>query len=533
MTKAMKPYGTPDFSAPPLFDSACIPEPIAMTSSTRAAPPLPGNWIVDKAASPAERFPVPSFAAVLLVAFALRFGAALLLPNIDYPDEIFQTLEPAFRMATGQGLVTWEWREGLRSPLFPALLAGPIALASALGLGPEVFLPVIAGLLSLLSTAVVAAAFMIGWKLHGRSGALICGWLCAFWPDLVYYGPKTLTEAQAGNLMVLAAWTGWYARSRRHGPPFGLPLVTGLLLGLAFCFRFHLAPALAIVACGTAGFDWRRRWPMLALGALVPLAAMGTLDAVFWGAPFASLWRNVDVNLVQGVSKQYGVEGAGWYVQALVLRWHIVTLAMAVTFVLGLRSAPGLAALAVVVLLSHSLVAHKELRFIYPAIPPLVIVCGVGTARLFDGVPERLRRLGLLAPVVVWAALSVSVAAAPFMQIAFHKGAADMQAWRALREDPNVCGIGLRNPDVPWWNTGGAVGLGRELPLYAFATSEGEARAAPSFNALLKGRNSGGPPLGFRLTRCWSDLREDVCLYRAEPDRKCVAAPSLDINHLP
>ena len=479
------------------------------------------------------RFPFSSFATVLIFAFALRIAAALLLPNIDWPDEIFQTLEPAFRMTTGQGLVTWEWREGLRSPLFPALLAAPMALASAFGLGPNVFLPVISFLLSLLSTVVVAAAFMIGWKLCGRSGALICGWLCAFWPDLVYYGPKTLTEAQAGNLMVLAAYTGWYARSRRDDQPFGLPLITGFLLGLALCFRFHLAPALAIVACGTAGFDWRRRWPLLILGALFPIAVMGALDAAYWGAPFASLWRNVDANLVQGVSEEYGVRWAGWYEQALALRWHIATLAIAAAFILGLRSAPGLAALAIVVLVSHSLVAHKELRFISPALPPLIIVCGLGTARLFDGLAPKFRRVGLLAPVVAWALLSASVAAAPKMHAAFLQNAAYLQAWRALRADAAVCGIGLRYPDVPWWYTGGAVGLGREPPMYAFATPQGEARTALSFNALLQRRNADGEPPGFHVTQCWSDPREDVCLLRAQPDRKCLAAPSLALNGLP
>ena len=482
---------------------------------------------------PAQHPPFRVFAVVIAIAFALRLGAALILPNVDWPDEIFQTLEPAYRMVTGQGIVTWEWREGIRSPLFPAFLAGPIALATEVGMGPSVFIPAITLLLSLLSTAVVAAAFMIGRRLGGRSGAVIAGSLCAFWPDLIYYGPKTLSEVQAGNLLILAAYTGWYAQGTWNGQPPTRSLVTGLLIGLALCFRIQLAPALAIVAVGTARIDSRRRWPMLIAGALIPIGAMGALDAIYWGFPFASLWRNIDVNLVQGVSSEYGVKWAGWYGQILTLRWHVATLAVVVSFVLGVRLAPGLAAIAAVVLLSHSLIAHKELRFIYPALPPLLIVCGLGTAKLF-GAPAlaRLRPYGAIAPVGAWMILSFAVAVAPQMRLAWRNRAANLQAWRTLSADHQICGIGLRYPDVGWWDTGGEVELGRDVPLYAFSTPEGAARTLPSFNAALGARNLGEALAGFRLTHCWSAASKEICVFRAEPDRKCLADPSVALNGL-
>ena len=51
-------------------------------------------------------------------------AGALAFPNVVWPDEIFQTLEQAHRLAFGYGIVPWEFRAGARSWLLPGLLAG-------------------------------------------------------------------------------------------------------------------------------------------------------------------------------------------------------------------------------------------------------------------------------------------------------------------------------------------------------------------------------------------------------------------------
>src|SRR5579872_4934988 len=66
-------------------------------------------------------------AALLLLALALRAPLAF-WPNIIHPDEIFQYLEPAWRLLGHDGIVTWEWRYGIRGWFLPTLLAGPVAL---------------------------------------------------------------------------------------------------------------------------------------------------------------------------------------------------------------------------------------------------------------------------------------------------------------------------------------------------------------------------------------------------------------------
>lgn len=49
-------------------------------------------------ASGKYRLPVLLFAAVLLIALAVRVGLAVRYENMDWPDEVFQTREPARRL---------------------------------------------------------------------------------------------------------------------------------------------------------------------------------------------------------------------------------------------------------------------------------------------------------------------------------------------------------------------------------------------------------------------------------------------------
>ncbi|MBF3061467.1 4-amino-4-deoxy-L-arabinose transferase, partial [Pseudomonas aeruginosa] len=61
--------------------------------------------------------------------------AAAVWPNVMYPDEIFQYLEPARQMLGHDSILTWDWRTGIRGWLLPTLLAGPVAIGDAVAPG--------------------------------------------------------------------------------------------------------------------------------------------------------------------------------------------------------------------------------------------------------------------------------------------------------------------------------------------------------------------------------------------------------------
>src|ERR1700694_3675293 len=62
---------------------------------------------------------------LILLAVALLVGLAAIVafPSLHHPDENFQLFEQAHRIAFGYGVVPWEFRDGIRSPVLPYVLA--------------------------------------------------------------------------------------------------------------------------------------------------------------------------------------------------------------------------------------------------------------------------------------------------------------------------------------------------------------------------------------------------------------------------
>ena len=120
-----------------IVDRIDVDFPSAFTTKFRIA--SKGMRISDQIRAFKSAVSEPDFylcALVLGMAFILRLGGAVAFPNIHFPDEIYQSVEPAHRLAAGYGLVAWEYEEGIRFWGFPALLAGAIKLVLLSGGGP-------------------------------------------------------------------------------------------------------------------------------------------------------------------------------------------------------------------------------------------------------------------------------------------------------------------------------------------------------------------------------------------------------------
>ncbi len=424
------------------------------------------------------------------MALAVRVGLAWLVPSIYRPDEVFQALEPAHRLVTGTGIVTWEWHEGTRSWLLPGLVAGLMRLAAWVGLhGAAGYLGLIAAALSLVSLGVVAVAVLLGWRHSGLVGATLCGVACALWPELVYFAPKTLTEAQGGNLLAIAA--GLASLRPRDAPGgAGRRFCIGALLGLAFCVREQLAPALLLVALWSAPMRTPRSWLPLVLGGVLPLLVQGASDWSSWGMPFQSIWMNAVVNVVQGKAASYGVQPVWWYVSELVRLWGAAVGLVGVLFLLGAAEAPLLALVSLVVVLSHCLIAHKEISFIYAALPPALMVAGLGSARAVIWLGRALRparpRGGLLlaAAAGLWAVTAAATADSGLRPLWFSISQHMMPVWRLAAREPDLCGLGLFGTDI-WNKTGGYAFLNRPVPIYLVRSQAAAAEAQPGMNYLI------------------------------------------------
>lgn len=312
--------------------------------------------------------------AILVVAAIPRIWAAVWDQGIFWPDEIFQSLEPAHRFAFGYGFVAWEFQDGARSWLFPGVLGVLWKFLAWLGVSGAPTL-VVAAKLAMVALALVGiyASMRIGEKLVGAEAAVLCGVLGAMFPPSIVYGSRCMSEMASGPLCVVAALLA-LDRDRTK------LVAAGCLAGLAIYLRYQNG----IITLALLGWllAQRRRSDALyyAVGAAVTGLAAGFLDLLTWGAPFHSFLTYVRFNLIEGGSANFGVEPLAYYAEVFPSAVGVSIFALAIGLSECVRRATGLLVVVLLYVLAHTLVAHKEFRFMMPIVPLMLALSGAGLA---------------------------------------------------------------------------------------------------------------------------------------------------------
>jgi GPI mannosyltransferase 3 len=453
----------------------------------------------------------------ILLAVALRLLPTVIVPSTAWPDEIFQTTEQAHRLVYGSGLIPWEFQLGVRSWLLPGLIAMLMEVSRVAGDGPDYYIPVIAGTFTVLASVPVVCCFLWGRRLFGLSGGLIAGAVVAVAPELVYFGARSLNEVAAGHLLVAALYVlepGYRVISHRR------LFAAGALLGLVFVLRIQLAPALVVLALWTNWCAPRERVPAMLAGAAAVVLASGILDALTLGYPLASLWRYLLYNGYHGVSSAFGVEAWHFYLLGELGVWGAAALPLLFLAILGARQMPLLLAVAITILAVHSGIAHKEYRFIYPAIVLVTVLVGIGFAQLaswgIDWLGTKNVNESIATPactvfvLCVWALASLMVWTRPTLAVLRYRGHDNLAAVSFIAHGPAICGLGLYGLDgEQWLNYGGYTYLHRPVPMYWPKDEAALAGVAAGFDTLIYTK---APPegLGFTPQQCFGQ----VCVAR-------------------
>lgn len=441
--------------------------------------------------------------AICLGAVLVRALTSALLPNEVWSDETFQSTEQALRLISGRGMTPWEFQIGARSWILPGLAAPFVALGGALSTDPRVTLGLIRSLMIGVSIMGVWAAYALGLR-RGRLHGLFAAGLAAGWCELVYYSPHLLSDTMGGILLLAALAIADGAQTPRR------LFWAGLLLGAALVVRVQLSPAIGLAGLLTCGPDIRRRFLPLAAGFALPVATLGVLDWLTWGAPFHSVITYVRTNL--GAAQQFGVAPPITYVHQEAVIWGPTAPLILVTAALGARRAPSVAAVAAVIAFTFTVVGHKEPRYLYPALLLLFVLCAIGTGEMAEDVTRHLRnptarRLVPLGFAILWAVASASVGFGAGMRPFWMRVVSVQRALDIVNNGPDSCGLGL---DHAYWDVAAVSRLRRDITLYPAAKTP-----ANAYNYLLW---LPGPrkPLasylaqGFTLEHCYPD---GICLY--------------------
>ncbi|MFP2963441.1 glycosyltransferase family 39 protein [Myxococcus sp. 1LA] len=416
----------------------------------------PPEFALAKPATEPGRAPARKIFRWVLAAVALLPGliAVVQLGRI-HPDEVYQSLEPAWWRVHGYGVMAWEWRAGLRNWAVPGVLAGFLKLADLLGIThPRAYRVVVALPQVALHAWSLWAAYRFARRRAGDTGGLLATLLVGLYGPVLAFAGRTMAESISASLLIVAMEAlDRRERLARAG------LVGGLALGLAVVARY---PSAIFVLAALVWLAAARQWRLLAftcVGGLGVAVALGALDWATWGSPFHSFLAYVRFNVFSGkAAAQFGSEPPSFYVKPLLSAvplwaWGAVPLGFAALRQQRLLSLPLWCAAAYTGVLLAT--AHKEERFLYPALVLGVLAAAAPVAAEFTRHDRPAARWGLAG-----LALLASLGSAAF----FPSGdlrADQLQAIVAASRD-GARGLLIVNEGT--WGSGGFFYLGKRIP---------------------------------------------------------------------
>ena len=428
---------------------------------------------------PAVTWPLVVLAASTIAAIVAKLPIVLWDHGIYWPDEIYESLEMAHKTVFGYGIVSWEFVEGARNWAFPILLSVPMRLGTfLLGDTPEAYLVIIRGCLVVLSLVTAWCIYASAVKLSARpltaSLAAASFLLCAL---TLYFSHRALSEIVAQLPVLLGVVL------LAQSPRSRLSTVVGAgLLAVATILRLQIALVCVTVVAieGLRAVRDRRAVPdlvavlvTLSVGALV----YGGLDAWFYGhypnARYHGWFHSALVYLqfnFEGKASFWGTAPFYYYGSTLIRALEGLAFVLAAGVMLSMRRIPVMVCIVAVFIAAHSLVPHKELRFILPVFPLLFVAAAVGYSSM------RQKGLRVVAHVALAAATVASFAGHRSLTMkdlgaypdrptdaAFDDFGPVNRLLLALNKQSDVCGVQL---DVPLSWAGGATYLHHAVPIY-------------------------------------------------------------------
>lgn len=462
--------------------------------------------------------------AIMLTGLVLRL-AALWPLSMHHPDELIQYAEQAHRLEFGYGAVPWEYRVGMRSWLVPIVLTAPMKLGDWIAPGTMLHLMLPRLIAVVASLSVIWSAWRIGARLSALHG-LVAAAVIAIWFEQVMFSSHLLTEMLAVSAFMPAA-TILLDRSAS----WRALIVAGFLLGLACIMRFHYGPAIGLFVLATCYDRIKSVTLPLIIGGLIMAMLSMAADLAMGQYPFQWIAENFRQNIQLGAAAKFGVTGPFAYIGMMAGYWQIALVPILLLMIPAIRSQWPLFLAAIVNLVIHSAIGHKEYRFILLTTTIFILLSAIGSVELLrmfrarnrDGLFTGKRGVAILA--VLWLALSGYGATTMALLGQWNNLTQQFALGRAIGEDRSICGVALYR--MVYWELGGSVTMRRDIPVYYFPAKQPDTTAAglsthsAHFSAIATApENQSDLPKGYVKRSCTTagplagvGQSREICLY--------------------
>lgn len=304
---------------------------------------------------------------VLLFFVALRLASVFIVRTWYVPDEYWQSLEVAHRLAFGYGHLTWEWTYGIRSYVYPSIIAGLYKLLALVKLDCVELLVLLPRVLQALLSAYSDYRFYL-WSNKSKWSVFMIAtsW---FW---FYTASRTLSNTLEASLTVIAL--SYFPWSGSECTAFLWPVAISVFL----------RPTSAIPWIPLCLYHMKKSsypvWELLLKRYLVIGFVVGTcavaIDTFVHGSLLLSPYEFIRFNVYEGIGSFYGEHPWYWYVNVgLPTVLGVATLPFLFAAVETIRHRQVYKERAILLLsvlftvVIYSLLPHKEFRFMLQILP--------------------------------------------------------------------------------------------------------------------------------------------------------------------
>ena len=308
------------------------------------------------------------------VCVATRLWALSATDGMFHFDGLYQVLEPAHRIVFGYGITSWEFSAGMRSMVYPYVVAFLFWFFSLLGVKDILSLVFVARVPSVLcSVGVVCLTYLLGSRLYSRDAGFYAGFFAVFSGLLLGLSAQVMAEVPAMFFSLACVYLFYVALvSGSKTRAF----FSGALLGVSFMFRF--AEAVYFVPLVLTAL-LRGRMGVLKgffAGFLLLVFVQGVVDYFSWGVFLHSPAEFVRQNLLEGKAGLFGAQPVLYY--AAVFLMHLPLLSVMSFSVESRFETKYLWFLLLSYLFVFSILPHKEVRFMATVLPLFFVLAARG-----------------------------------------------------------------------------------------------------------------------------------------------------------
>ncbi|XP_076765794.1 phosphatidylinositol glycan anchor biosynthesis class B [Xylocopa sonorina] len=302
-----------------------------------------------------------------------RLISVFVVQTAHAPDEYWQSLEVAHRLAFGYGYLSWEWTAKIRNYIYPFLISVMYQILALISLDRVTILTTLPRILQAIFSAYGEYKFYNWSKNKWMLYSLCINW---YW---YYCATRTLVNTIETVCTMIALsifpWRDGNVRTIKYLWIVGFLCMirpTAAIIWLPLCL-YHLCTSLQnkliliykySMICG-----------ICCLSSIL-------LDSYYYGTFVISPWEFFRVNVLYKIGDLYGTQHLLWYMFCglpILLGYYYIVLLLCIWQILKHPSRFHHQAVMLITiawtLSIYSLLSHKEFRFLLPLLPMCIYIC--------------------------------------------------------------------------------------------------------------------------------------------------------------